>query len=122
MRTRNEAKKGEADNAPCVLDLHPDRPIARAIAPGGKLLGRLPPDPTFDQIEELGGIVDKHDDGHTVAHGTIWVSGEIPRVTEFEQGLPGAVRWTQSADSSYEWAPEEVGTDVNRLSLLRLIQ
>ncbi|KAI0790780.1 beta-lactamase-like protein [Abortiporus biennis] len=88
--------------APCVVDLHPDRPIARGIAPNGKLIGQLNPDPTFEEIKALGGVVETHKEGHAVADGAIWVSGEIPRVTEYEQGLLGAVRFVNK-----EWVPEE---------------
>lgn len=112
LRTRNAvvAANKEGSVAACVFDLHPDRPIARAIAPGGKVVARLPPDPTFEQIKELGGVVEKHSEGHVVADGTIYVSGEIPRVTEFEQGLPGAVRWrTESDEAQGEWVAEEAG-------------
>ncbi len=94
-----------SDPKACVLDLHPDRPIARGIAPGGKIVARLPDDPTFEQIEELGGVVEKHAEGHVVADGTVYVSGEIPRITDFEQGLLGAVRWKEG-----EWVPEEVSS------------
>ncbi|KAI0779967.1 beta-lactamase-like protein [Fomes fomentarius] len=94
---------------PCVVDLHPDRPIARGIAPvsaGGKVLARLPDDPSFAEIEDLRGIVEKHADGHAVAEGAVWISGEIPRVTHFEGGLPSGVRWIES-EGNAEWAKEE---------------
>ena len=104
-------RKGHAPaNAPpCVVDLHPDRPIARGISPhlAGKVIGRLPPDPDFAQIEELGGVVEKHAEGHAVAGDTVWVSGEIPRVTHYEAGIPGAVRWLEK-DGKGEWESEEV--------------
>ena len=104
--TRQSSQTGDrpGDLGPCVFDLHPDRPLARGIAPGGKVIARLPDDPTFEQIEELGGVVEKHNEGHVVANGTIYVSGQIPRVTGFEQGLLGAVRWKG------QWVPEEVGS------------
>ncbi|KAI0093388.1 metallo-beta-lactamase protein [Irpex rosettiformis] len=104
LRARNKAVSLASQTtqpAPCVFDLHPDRPIARGIAPGGKVIARLPDDPTFEQIQELGGVVEKSSEGHVVADGTVYVSGEIPRVTGFEQGLLGAVRWKG------EWVSEE---------------
>ncbi|KAI0812354.1 beta-lactamase-like protein [Irpex lacteus] len=101
-RHKPAASRDCSDPKACVLDLHPDRPIARGIAPGGKIVARLPDDPTFEQIEELGGVVEKHTEGHVVADGTVYVSGEIPRITIFEQGLLGAVRWKEG-----EWVPEE---------------
>ena len=105
--------------SPVVADLHPDRPIARGIAPPrvGKVIGRLPADPEFAQIAELGAVVEMHAEGHAVAGDTVWVSGEIPRVTHFEGGLPGAVRWVElGGDSSAgsggkpkgKWVKEEV--------------
>jgi 7,8-dihydropterin-6-yl-methyl-4-(beta-D-ribofuranosyl)aminobenzene 5'-phosphate synthase len=105
LRTRNEVA-----SAPCVFDLHPDRPIARGIAPGGRVIARLPEDPTFEQIEQLGGIVEKHSEGHVIADGTVYVSGEIPRVTGFEQGLLGAVRWQQASGGQAQWVSEEVSS------------
>ncbi|KAI0689972.1 beta-lactamase-like protein [Cytidiella melzeri] len=105
LRARNKAVSALSPEVsePCVFDLHPDRPIARGIAPNGKIACRLPDDPTFEQIEALGGVVEKHAEGHFVADGTVYVSGEIPRVTEFEQGLLGAVRWKEGEN----WVAEE---------------
>ena len=95
-----------------MVDLHPDRPIARGIAPaGGKtrvVVGRLPADPTFAQIEEAGGTVEKNAEGHAVAGGSVWVSGEIPRVTHFEGGLPSGVRWVEREGKAPGWVKEEV--------------
>ncbi|KAF8444732.1 hypothetical protein L210DRAFT_3530867, partial [Boletus edulis BED1] len=45
---------------PCSVDLHPDRPEARGIAVPptfDTVIGRLPDDPTFEQIENAGGKV-----------------------------------------------------------------
>ncbi|KAI0644381.1 beta-lactamase-like protein [Trametes meyenii] len=102
---------------PCIVDLHPDRPIARGIAPasaGGKVIGRLAADPTFEEIAALGGVVETHAEGHAVAGGTMWVSGEISRVTHFEGGLPGGVRWVEKtraqgeeSGAGGEWVKEE---------------
>lgn len=97
---------------PCIIDLHPDRPIARGIAPPpkfDKVIGRLPSDPTFELIEKAGAKVETSKEGHAVADGTIWVSGEIPRITDFEAGLLGGVRWFESEnDNKGGWVNEEV--------------
>ncbi|KAI9569745.1 beta-lactamase-like protein [Boletus coccyginus] len=80
----------------CIVDLHPDRPEARGIAVPPTfetVICRLPDDPTFEQIENAGGTVRTSRDAHTVAEGTIYVSGEIPRVTPYEGGLLGGVRF-----------------------------
>lgn len=98
---------------PTVVDLHPDRPIARGIAPPPteKVICRLPEDPTHTDILAAGGVVETHSEGHAVANNTVWVSGEIPRLTAFETGLLGGARWrefhsTLSEDVKGDWAPE----------------
>lgn len=95
--------------APCVVDVHPDRPIARGIAPGPKfdnVIATLPPDPTFELIEKGGGMLEKHREGHFVAGGTVWVSGEIPRITEYESGLLGSVKWVE--ENGGKWVSDQV--------------
>ncbi|KZP32912.1 hypothetical protein FIBSPDRAFT_721887, partial [Athelia psychrophila] len=40
--------------------------------------------------------------------GTVWVSGEIPRITEFEGGLLGGVRWFETENGGKGgWKSEE---------------
>lgn len=98
---------------PCVVDVHPDRPSARGIAPGPTyetVICALPSDPTFELIRASGGIVEANDAtrGHTVAGDTVWVSGEIPRVTPYEDGIPGGMRWVADASGKGQWTPEQV--------------
>ncbi|KAF5320129.1 hypothetical protein D9611_010275 [Ephemerocybe angulata] len=68
---------------------------------GVKVLCALPPDPAFGDIEAAGGIIETRDDGHTVAGGTVWISGEVPRVTEWEKGLLGGVRWVKEGEDAW---------------------
>lgn len=100
------------DAPKCVVDLHPDRPTARGIAippTYETIIGRLPADPTFELIEAAGGIVEKHTEGHTIADATVYVSGAIPRVTPFEEGLPGGVRFVEDDHSECgRWTSEPV--------------
>ena len=109
LRRRN--RDGSSTASPCVVDLHPDRPLLRGIAPGpkyDKVIGALPPDPTVDDIKALGGVVEVHTDGHCVAEDTVWVSGEIPRITHFEPGILGGMRWVEDENSGGEWVAEPV--------------
>ncbi|CAE6435963.1 unnamed protein product [Rhizoctonia solani] len=115
-RAKKQAKSvhSSADYPAVVVDLHPDRPIARGIAPPptGKVICRLPEDPTHSDILSAGGVVETHSEDHLVAGNSVWVSGEIPRVTSFETGLLGGVRWrefhsTSSEEIRGEWVPEE---------------
>ncbi|KAI0049822.1 hypothetical protein FA95DRAFT_1587993 [Auriscalpium vulgare] len=99
-----------AEAAPLPVDVHPARPLARGIAPpsmGGAVLARIPADPSFSEIAAARGAVERHAAGHAVAGGTVWVSGEVPRVTPFEGGLIGSVRYTDEG----EWVPDEAITD-----------
>ena len=103
--------RGRQPGASTIVDVHPSRPTARGIAPppSGKVICQLPRDPTFEEIEAHGGIVEIHREGHAVAGGTVWVSGEIPRVTPFEGGLIGGVRFIPSNDGTPGiWSDEPV--------------
>jgi len=111
---RENPTNDAAPVTPIVVDLHPSRPLARGIArpPSKVVIGRLPDDPTFAEIEAAGGKVDLHSEGHSVAGGTVWVSGEIPRDVHFEVGLQGGMRWfeDEGEEKSAEkgrWIPEE---------------
>ncbi|KAG8982907.1 hypothetical protein FRB95_007680 [Tulasnella sp. JGI-2019a] len=116
LKTANKDKNGtknisEAAKTGAVsVDLHPSRPTARGIAPPphNKVIARLAADPSFEEIHENGGIVSLHPEAHTVANGAVYVSGEIPRVTSFEEGLHGGMRWVDEKDER-----EAVGTPMN---------
>lgn len=75
--------------SPPRVDLHPRRPDQRGLMlPTGTLL-MLPEEPGFDDIQKAGGELFLTDEGHPICDGFFFGSGEIPRVTEYEQGLPG---------------------------------
>jgi 7,8-dihydropterin-6-yl-methyl-4-(beta-D-ribofuranosyl)aminobenzene 5'-phosphate synthase len=115
---------------PLTVDLHPDRPLRRGIAPPPKKIPAiaLPPDPQFDELEAKGGKLDLRRDYHEIigrdglATG-VGVSGEIPRVTPFEVGLPGAVTWMIDETNQGGWFTDEVcgRTVANCLAIPRLI-
>ena len=94
----------------CVVDVHPDRPIARGFAPPPKEkpVCRLPEDPSFDALKGPGAKVETHAEPHVVADGTIYVSGEIPRVTTFERGLIGNMRWVPDSENKGHWVEDNV--------------
>jgi len=111
LRRSISDRNSHETQTPCVVDVHPNRPIARGIAPGptfNKVICALPPDPTFELIEKAAGVLEKHSEGHAVAGGTVWVSGEIPRVTEYEAGILGGMRWVQETpDAAGKWVNEQ---------------
>ncbi|KAJ6625530.1 beta-lactamase-like protein [Mycena sp. CBHHK59/15] len=96
----------------CVVDCHPDRPLSRGMARGplyDTVFACLADDPTFEQIERAGGTVEKIAEGHAVAGGGVWVSGQIPRVSSFEDGIPGGKRWV--SDDGGKWISDELIMD-----------
>jgi 7,8-dihydropterin-6-yl-methyl-4-(beta-D-ribofuranosyl)aminobenzene 5'-phosphate synthase len=85
----SEARRAAGIAAPLPVSLHPERPDQRGImSPSGTLV-LLPEEPTFEAIEAAGGRVDKHGAPHLLCEGFFYGSGEIPRVTAYEQGLHG---------------------------------
>jgi len=107
-------RKDKFPNAPpCTVDLHPDRPIARGIARGpayDQVIARLAEDPSFELIEAAGAIVEKHSEGHSVRGNSVWVSGEIPRITSYEEGILGSKRWVESEGGS-KWISDPLIMD-----------
>lgn len=107
LKLRGERTAGAGS---VVVDVHPNRPIARGIAPPptyDKVLGRLPDDPSFEDIRAAGAVIEAHSTGHAVAGDTVYVSGEIPRITPFEGGILGGIRWTEDTQTP-RWVKEEV--------------
>lgn len=77
-----------------VVDLHPDWPEERGtqfMKPDGsyRYSELAPSNPGFAEVESMGGEVHTSSEGHTILGGTLFVSGEIERVTPYETGLPG---------------------------------
>ena len=84
-----EARKA-AGLPPPVVDLHEANPEVRGIQfPNGKIATMEPREPTFDEFKSMGGEVAASSEAHTICDGSFFVSGEIPRLTEYEAGLPG---------------------------------
>ena len=84
---------------PVVADLHPGRPDFRGMQPPGQPPVSLEADPSFADIEAAGAVLRKHAEPHTVLDGMFLVSGEIPRTTEYEDGLRGGVRFSKETGS-----------------------
>lgn len=90
-----------------VIDLHASRPDYRGFTIGTETIS-LEADPTFEEIESAGGKVEKSTSPHTVLDDMFLISGEIPRVTEYETGLKHAVRYDQSTE---KWEKDEMIAD-----------
>lgn len=97
-----------------IVDLHPGRPEYRGFQPPGYPIVSLEADPTFEALEHAGGTVHTSDRPHSVLDNMFLVSGEIPRVTSYEQGLKFGVRFENDA-----WVPDETMKD-ERLLMCKL--
>lgn len=53
----------------------------------------LEADPTFSQLEAAGAKVELNDKQHPILDGMFFVSGEIPRLTDYETGIANGVRF-----------------------------
>lgn len=90
-----------------VVDLHPDRPDYRGLAIGQKIIS-LQADPSFEELEEAGSVVDKCDETHTVLDSFFLISGEIPRRTTYEHGIKHAMRFDREEN---DWFSDEAIAD-----------
>ena len=82
------ARRAAGRPAP-VVDLHPDRPDQRGTLNAAGTMVMLPAEPRFEAIEAAGGRVAPHAGAHALGDGFFFGSGEIDRVTGYEQGLVG---------------------------------
>ena len=86
------AARDSAGLPPLIVDVHPDRPDRRGILTPFDNFAMFPPDATIEAIEAAGSTVTAHADVHTV--GDLFLSsGDIPRQTSYETGLPGHHTW-----------------------------
>jgi 7,8-dihydropterin-6-yl-methyl-4-(beta-D-ribofuranosyl)aminobenzene 5'-phosphate synthase len=99
---------------PVECFVHPGMFAQRASArPGGGLYVNAPlPDP--DALTKAGARVVNTRQPQAIAGGAFYVSGEIPRLTAYEVGVPGHVR--RSADGQ-GWEPDPLIMDERFLSV-----
>jgi 7,8-dihydropterin-6-yl-methyl-4-(beta-D-ribofuranosyl)aminobenzene 5'-phosphate synthase len=88
MRDRNGGRA-----IPCYM--HPDMFRSRASRQADGSFRPMEDVPSVADLEANGGQVVSTPAALTIAHDTVFVSGEIPRVSGFETGLPGQHRRTE---------------------------
>ncbi len=106
------SKARNSDRLDCFV--HPGMFAERALQrPNGELLVFEPvPDP--DALRKAGANVINTREPQVVARGTFYVSGEVPRVTEYETGFPGHVRRHAHGRS---WEPDPLIMDERYVSV-----
>ncbi|KAI3550030.1 hypothetical protein CABS03_08685 [Colletotrichum abscissum] len=91
-----------------IVDMHSDRPEYRGIeTPQGPI--SLEADPTFSDVEQAGAQVLLSRDAHSILDDMFVVSGEIPRQTTYETGIPRGLRFVPSSegDNGGSWIKDE---------------
>jgi len=107
METALRLIGGANGNRPVPVHVNDGMFVRRAIpTPGGGLLpmGEVP---SREQLAAAGGEVVSNDAPRLLLDGMFYLSGEIPRRTSYEKGMPGQVR--QVGDG--EWEPDPWITD-----------
>lgn len=113
IRMIKEAKNSQGRTDDLVVDLHPDRPIYRGFSTPQTIVS-LEADPTFEEITNAGAVINKQSEAHTVLDDMFLISGEIPRVTPYETGLKGAVRFDPE---TRDWLSDELIADERFLAV-----
>ena len=92
---------------PVPTYLHPGMFASRAMkGPGGRMLP-MEDVPAEKVLAASGAELIVTRDAQSALSGTFYISGEIPRVTSFERGMPGQHR----LDASGAWVPDELLLD-----------
>ncbi|MFA4876541.1 MAG: MBL fold metallo-hydrolase [Methanoregula sp.] len=90
---------------PVPLVFHPDAFLARRITFPG--MSPVPlPHPDLSELGRSGAILQERASASALAAGHLLVTGEVPRITGFERGLPGAEAWNGS-----EWVTDPIRDD-----------
>ena len=101
VRDRNGGR-----DVPCYM--HPDMFRSRAAKLTDGSFRPMEDVPSAADLEANGGRVVSSRTPQTIAGDTVFVSGEIPRVSGFEPGLPGQHRRTEDGT---DWEPDELLLD-----------
>jgi 7,8-dihydropterin-6-yl-methyl-4-(beta-D-ribofuranosyl)aminobenzene 5'-phosphate synthase len=88
--------------------MHPGMYRSRGIKVGDGEVRRFADVPSATQLAQQGAQVVHHTEAQQVADGYFYISGEIPRVTEFEKGLQGHYRRTED---DQDWEPDPLIQD-----------
>lgn len=97
------AVKAAKGGRPVPTHVNPGMFARRAFRmPDGSILpfGEVP---TLEELSRAGAEVVSSEEGRSLENGTFYLSGEIPRVTAYEKGLPAQVK--QEADGSWTADP-----------------
>jgi 7,8-dihydropterin-6-yl-methyl-4-(beta-D-ribofuranosyl)aminobenzene 5'-phosphate synthase len=78
------------------VHMHPGMFARRAVRAADGTMRQMRDVPKPAEIAKRGGRAILKRDGYSALDGFFWISGEIPRVTPFERGMPGQHRRTKN--------------------------
>jgi hypothetical protein len=87
--------------------MHPDMFASRAVKANDGRLMPMEDIPSEHALAANGADLIIARNEQSVLSNTVFISGEIPRVTSFEKGMPGQHR----LDAAGEWPPDELLVD-----------
>ena len=93
---------------PVPTYMHPGMYRTRAMKMPDGAMRPFEDVPTAAMLEQQGALVVHATEPQSVLDGLFYVSGEIPRVTSFEPGLPGQFRRTEDGSG---WEPDTLLMD-----------
>lgn len=99
---------------PTPVYMHPDIYRSRAMKAPDGTMRPFEDVPTQKALEKAGAQVIHSRDSQTVLSDLFYISGEIPRITPFETGMPGQYRRT--ADGQ-DWEPDPLLMDERFVSV-----
>lgn len=105
-REQQQEESSDYHQAVVTVDLHESEIAMRGVKVRGKVHPMKPCNPIKKDFIELGAQVTLHKDAHVV-EDCFYISGDIPRQTTFESGLPGHFRQIDSKKYPNQWITDE---------------
>ncbi len=99
---------------PVPVHVNPDMFVHRGDRLDNGKVFPLQDIPTLEALAQAGGRVENAAEARLLLDDMFYLSGEIPRVTSYEKGVPGQVRWN---DEDAGWEPDPWVTDERFLAL-----
>ena len=106
------AKARGAGEVTCYM--HPGMFAQRGMTLPSGIIFPMVPVPRPEKLTSIGATVINSSASQMVGNGAFFVSGEIPRVTSYENGLPGQVRKSEDGES---WEPDTLLMDERFVSV-----
>ena len=114
MGRRGEGASGGRGGRAVECYVHPEMFAERALQkPDGEVI-RFELVPNVDELAQAGAKVINTQEPQFIADGAFYLSGEIPRRTAYETGLPGHVR---RASDGQGWEPDPLIMDERFISV-----